>query len=158
MVICPAHPKRDQNLKFTPETTSIPAPFIWESPPPRGAQCTGLWRPWIEARLGVTLFCYKPSCSSCANRVIHILTMLCYVNNVCYVNCGYQEKPSLKKARKHHLLPFSVLCSLVITSNDQFWKGTLTSIRNFKFMYKCERRGSECLTLLDIAFCVLFLI
>ena len=35
MVFCPEHPKRDQNLKFTPlsETTSIPAPFIWESPP-----------------------------------------------------------------------------------------------------------------------------
>ena len=38
MVFCPEHPKRDQNLKFTPlsETTSIPAPFIWESPPPQG--------------------------------------------------------------------------------------------------------------------------
>ena len=39
MVFCPEHLKRDQNLKFTPlsdlsETTSIPAPFIWESPPP----------------------------------------------------------------------------------------------------------------------------
>ena len=36
MVFCPEHPKRDQNLKFTPlsETTSIPAPFIWESPLP----------------------------------------------------------------------------------------------------------------------------
>ena len=34
MVFCPEHPRRDQNLKFTPlsETTSIPAPFIWESP------------------------------------------------------------------------------------------------------------------------------
>ena len=34
MVFCPEHPKRDQNLKFTPlrETTSIPAAFIWESP------------------------------------------------------------------------------------------------------------------------------
>ena len=38
MVFCPKHPRRDQNLKFTPlsETTSIPAPFIWESPPPQG--------------------------------------------------------------------------------------------------------------------------
>ena len=36
MVFCPEHPKRDQNLKFTPlsETTSIPVPFLWESPPP----------------------------------------------------------------------------------------------------------------------------
>ena len=35
MVFCPEHLKQDQNLKFTPlsETTSIPAPFIWESPP-----------------------------------------------------------------------------------------------------------------------------
>ena len=34
-MFCPEHPKRDQNLKFTPlgETTSIPAPFIWEFPP-----------------------------------------------------------------------------------------------------------------------------
>ena len=38
MVFCPEHPKRDQTLKFTPlsVTTSIPAPFIWESPPPSG--------------------------------------------------------------------------------------------------------------------------
>ena len=36
MAFCPEHPKRDQNLKFTPlsETTRIPAPFIWESSPP----------------------------------------------------------------------------------------------------------------------------
>ena len=33
--ICPEHPKRDQNLKFTPlsKMTSIPVCFIWESPP-----------------------------------------------------------------------------------------------------------------------------
>ena len=38
MVFCPEHPKRDQNLKFTPlsETTSIPVPFIWESHPGNG--------------------------------------------------------------------------------------------------------------------------
>ena len=38
MVFCPEHPKQDQNLKFTAlsETTSIPALFIWESPPPGG--------------------------------------------------------------------------------------------------------------------------
>ena len=36
MVLCPEHPKRDQNPKFTPlsETTSIPVCFIWEFPPP----------------------------------------------------------------------------------------------------------------------------
>ena len=36
MALCPEHPKRDQNPKFTPlrETTSIPVCFIWESPPP----------------------------------------------------------------------------------------------------------------------------
>ena len=36
MVFCPEHAKQHQNLKFTPlsETTSIPAPFIWEPPPP----------------------------------------------------------------------------------------------------------------------------
>ena len=35
MALCPEHPKRDQNPKFTPlsETTSIPVCFIWESPP-----------------------------------------------------------------------------------------------------------------------------
>ena len=35
MVIFPQHPKRDQNLKFTPlsETTSTPTFFIFESPP-----------------------------------------------------------------------------------------------------------------------------
>ena len=46
MVFCPEHPKRDQNLKFTPlsETTSIPAPFIWDPPPPpRGVQCQTDW-------------------------------------------------------------------------------------------------------------------
>ena len=36
LVLCPEHPKRDQNPKFTPlsETTSIPVCFIYESPPP----------------------------------------------------------------------------------------------------------------------------
>ena len=36
MAFCPEHLKWDQNPKFTPlsETTSIPAPFIWEFPPP----------------------------------------------------------------------------------------------------------------------------
>ena len=35
MALCPEHPKRDQNPKFTPlsETTSIPVCFIWESTP-----------------------------------------------------------------------------------------------------------------------------
>ena len=35
MALCPEHPKRDQNPKFTPlsETTSIPVCFIYESPP-----------------------------------------------------------------------------------------------------------------------------
>ena len=35
MALCPEHPKRDQNPKFTPlsETMSIPVCFIWESPP-----------------------------------------------------------------------------------------------------------------------------
>ena len=38
MAFCPEHPKRDQNMKLTPlsETTSIPAPSIWESPPTPG--------------------------------------------------------------------------------------------------------------------------
>ena len=36
--VCPEHPKRDHNLKFTPlsETTSIPTPFICGVPPPPG--------------------------------------------------------------------------------------------------------------------------
>ena len=40
MALCPEHPKRDQNPKFTPlsETTSIPVCFIWEFPPPPGAR------------------------------------------------------------------------------------------------------------------------
>ena len=35
LALCPEHPKRDQNPKFTPlsETTSIPVCFIYESPP-----------------------------------------------------------------------------------------------------------------------------
>ena len=35
MALCPEHPKRDQNPKFTPlsETTSIPVCFIWEFAP-----------------------------------------------------------------------------------------------------------------------------
>ena len=38
LALCPEHPKRDQNPKFTPlsETTSIPVCFIWESPPRGG--------------------------------------------------------------------------------------------------------------------------
>ena len=38
MALCPEHPKRDQNPKFTPlsETTSIPVCFIWDFPPPGG--------------------------------------------------------------------------------------------------------------------------
>ena len=36
MVFCPEHAKRDQNLKFRPlsETTSVPGPFSYGSPPP----------------------------------------------------------------------------------------------------------------------------
>ena len=36
MVFCPEQLKRDQNLKFIPpsETTRMPAPFMWEFPPP----------------------------------------------------------------------------------------------------------------------------
>ena len=36
MALCPEHPERDQNPRFTPlsETTSIPVCLIWESPPP----------------------------------------------------------------------------------------------------------------------------
>ena len=36
MVFCPEHPKRDQNLQFTPlsETTSIPVLLYRSSPPP----------------------------------------------------------------------------------------------------------------------------
>ena len=49
MALCPEHPKRDQNPKFTPlsETTSIPVCFIWESPP--GDQLLGfvLFKPSI---------------------------------------------------------------------------------------------------------------
>ena len=42
-MLCPEHPKRDQNPKFTPlsETTSISVCFIWESPsPPGGMFCS----------------------------------------------------------------------------------------------------------------------
>ena len=50
MVFCPEHPKRDQNLKFTPlsETTSILAPFIWESPPPGTSAAEVLRDPYLE--------------------------------------------------------------------------------------------------------------
>ena len=49
MVFCPEQPKRDQNLKFTPlsETTSILAPFIWESPP-RTSAAEVLRDPYLE--------------------------------------------------------------------------------------------------------------
>ena len=45
MVFWPEFPKRDQNLKFAPlsETTSISAPFIWESPPPRAENVNEKW-------------------------------------------------------------------------------------------------------------------
>ena len=50
MVFCPEHPKRDQNLKFTPlsETTSIPAPFIWEFPPPPGITVSVCYVSWSK--------------------------------------------------------------------------------------------------------------
>ena len=40
--VCPEHPKWDQNQKFTPlsETTSIPAPFIWDSTPGLSTWCS----------------------------------------------------------------------------------------------------------------------
>ena len=33
LAVCSEHPKRDQNPKFTRETTSIPVCFMYESPP-----------------------------------------------------------------------------------------------------------------------------
>ena len=41
MALCPEHPKRDQNPKFTPlsETTSITVCSIWESSPPGKFLC-----------------------------------------------------------------------------------------------------------------------
>ena len=48
MALCPEHPKRDQNPKFSPlsETTSIPVYFIWESPTPGEHICgEPIWRP-----------------------------------------------------------------------------------------------------------------
>ena len=48
LTLCPEHPKRDQNLKFTPlsETTSFPVCFIWESapPPPSPGLCSLIFR------------------------------------------------------------------------------------------------------------------
>ena len=47
MVFYPEHPKRDQNLKFTPlsEMTTIPAPFIWESQPGKSGLTFSLYAP-----------------------------------------------------------------------------------------------------------------
>ena len=53
LALCPEHPKRDQNPKFTPlsETTSIPVCFIWESPP--GKPVGFVFREsWCFPRLG----------------------------------------------------------------------------------------------------------
>ena len=49
MVFCPEQDKGDQNLKFTPlsERTSIAAPFIWESSPPRPPPNSPPPRVWI---------------------------------------------------------------------------------------------------------------
>ena len=46
MAFCPEHPKWDQNLKFTylSEMTSIPTPFIWESPQGFGADKSDYFR------------------------------------------------------------------------------------------------------------------
>ena len=72
MAFCPEHPKWDQNPKFTPlsETTSFPAPFLWESTPGFnfcastksyrvGNQMKSIW-PWVwqyfHKVLHVTLF------------------------------------------------------------------------------------------------------
>ena len=46
LAFCPEHPKWDQNPKFLPliEATSIPAPFIWESP----VEATLVSVPWHE--------------------------------------------------------------------------------------------------------------
>ena len=38
LALCPEHPKRDQNPKFTPPSETTSVCFIWESPPP-GNKC-----------------------------------------------------------------------------------------------------------------------
>ena len=69
MALCPEHPKRDQNPKFTPlsETTSIPVCFIWESPPGSfsnddGSEkrfCINLNQFEIVQLVGATESCYE---------------------------------------------------------------------------------------------------
>ena len=57
MVFCPEHAKRDQNLKFTllSETTSIPAPFIWEFPTPGVERVQQILQSIIQRRSEVIL-------------------------------------------------------------------------------------------------------
>ena len=63
LALCPEHPKRDQNPKFTPlsETTSIPVCFIWESPPP--GSLASKQKPLAERERG-TLARSRVICSS----------------------------------------------------------------------------------------------
>ena len=71
MVFCPEHPKGDQNPKFIPlnETTSIPALFIWDSPPPPGIGIL-----WWEL---VTLFF-----TSYTNDIVFQLDLSCFYSLV----------------------------------------------------------------------------
>ena len=54
LALCPEHPKRDQNPKFTPlsETTSIPVCFIYEFPPPPGSTV-------VECKCGIVYYTLK---------------------------------------------------------------------------------------------------
>ena len=58
MVFFTEHPKWDHKLKFTPlsETRSIPAPFIWESPPPPPGPLPSVWSVFDMIIEGVNIF------------------------------------------------------------------------------------------------------
>ena len=72
MALCPEHPKRDQNPKFTPlsETTSIPVCFIWESPPRGPEILTNPEREIIASQLKyVASLSIFSACQLCKKRI-----------------------------------------------------------------------------------------
>ena len=85
MTFCPEHPKRVQNPKFTPlsETTSIPVPFIWQSPPP------GLSGSFI---LHVTLHCVARS--SKKRIKIAVISICHYFVAELAIRCEYTHRVS----------------------------------------------------------------
>ena len=77
MVPCPEHPKRDQNLKFTPlsETTCIPTPVIWQSQSPTPPSPQGDTTFNIIASL-IAYSVFHKRCQECSNKKRQLMGLI----------------------------------------------------------------------------------